>query len=122
LPSNGRLALVGSSLLVTGRQQVEAGHAERMDHAVRSAGQHHVGIAPADHFDRLADRLAAGGTGGQAIEVRALGVEHGGQVRRGHVRFLLQFLGRVEQRFKPFGDELGGVVFAATSSQRSSSW
>ena len=52
-----------------GRQQVEAGDAERMDHAVRAAGEHDVGLAVADHLGRLADGLAAGGTGGQAVVV-----------------------------------------------------
>ena len=49
-----------------GREQVEAGDAERVDHAVRAAGEHHVGVAAADHLGRLADGLRAGGTGGQA--------------------------------------------------------
>ena len=75
--SNGREALVG--LVVVGReggQQVEAGDAERVDHAVRAAGEHHVGVAAADDLGRLADGLAAGGAGGQAVGVRALRVEH----------------------------------------------
>ena len=42
-----------------GREQVETGDAERMDHAVCAAGEHHVGIAAADDLRRLADRLAA---------------------------------------------------------------
>ena len=37
-----------------------------------TAGQHHVGLAAADHFGRLAHGLAAGGAGRQAVVVRAL--------------------------------------------------
>ena len=74
-----------------GGQQVEAGDAERVDHAVRAAGEHHVGVAAADDLGRFADRLAAGGAGGQAVDVGALGVEHAGQVAGRHVRLLLQF-------------------------------
>ena len=68
LRSNGRDALCG--LVVAGReggQQVEAGDAERVDHAVRAAGEHQVGVAVADQLGRLADGLAAGGAGGQAV-------------------------------------------------------
>ena len=86
-----------------GRQQVEAGDAERMDHAVRAAGEHHVGVAAADDLDRLADRLAAGGAGRQAVGVRALGVEHGRQVAGRHVGLLLQF----DRRVQPFQAGLG---------------
>ena len=68
----GRLVVVRAQR----RQQVEAGDAERMDHAVRAAGEHHVGLAAANDLGRLADGLAAGGAGRQAIQVRTLGVEH----------------------------------------------
>ena len=89
----GRLVVAGAQ----GGEQVEAGDAEGMDHAVRAAGEHDVGIAAANDFGRFADRLAAGGAGRQAIEVRPLGVEHGGQMARRHVRLLLQFAERVER-------------------------
>ena len=96
--------MVGCSLLVLKRgQQIEAGDAERMDHAVRAAGEHDVGIAAANDLDRLADRLAAGGAGRQAVGVRALGVEHGGQVPGRHVRLLLQ----LDRRVQPFQAGLG---------------
>ena len=64
---------------------------------MRSAGEHHVGVAAANDLGRFADRLAAGGAGGQAVGVRALGVEHAGQVAGRHVRFLFQFGHRVER-------------------------
>ena len=65
-------AFGGSSLRVReGGEQVEAGDAEGVDHAVRAAGEHHVGVAVADDLGRLADGLAAGGAGGQAVVVRA---------------------------------------------------
>ena len=38
-------------------EQIESGHTERMNHAVRAAGQHRVGIATTDEFRRFADRL-----------------------------------------------------------------
>ena len=62
-------------LVVAGReggQEDEAGHAEGMDHAVRAAGEDHVGTAAADQLERLADRLGAGGAGGQAVGVEPL--------------------------------------------------
>ena len=67
-----------------------------MNHRVRAAGEHHVGIAAADDLDRLADRLAAGGAGRQAVEIRSLGVEEAGQVAGRHVRLLLQFGDRMQ--------------------------
>ena len=76
--SNGRLARV--RLVVAGRergQEVEAGHAEGVDHAVRAAREHHVGVAPADHLVGFADRLRAGGAGGQAVGVHARGRRRG---------------------------------------------
>ena len=38
-------------------EQVEPGHTERMNHAVRASGQHRVGIATSDEFRRFADCL-----------------------------------------------------------------
>ena len=60
-----------------------------MDHAVRAAGEHQVGVAVADHFGRLADGLAAGGTGRQAVVVGPFDAEMGRQVGRRGVQFLL---------------------------------
>ena len=62
-------------LVVSGRQcgqQNEAGHAERMDHAVGAAREHDVGAAVADHLVGLPDRLGAGRAGGQAVGVGPL--------------------------------------------------
>ena len=42
-----------------GGQAVEAGHAERVDHRVRAAADHDVGVAAAEDLGRLADRLRA---------------------------------------------------------------
>ena len=64
---------LGGSVVPRGQggEQTEAGDAERMDHAVRAAGDHEVGVAAADQLDRLADGLAAGGAGREAAEIRA---------------------------------------------------
>ena len=86
-----------------GGQQVEARHAEGVDHAVRAAGEHEVGVAVADHVRRLADGLAAGGAGGQAVEVRPLQVEVGGEVGGRRVQFLLGLALGVERLQAPGG-------------------
>src|SRR4051812_30585887 len=67
-----------------------------MDHAMRAAGEHHVGVAAADDLDRLADRLRAGGASGQAVGVRAARPEEAGQVAGGGPRLLLGLPDRVE--------------------------
>ena len=54
-------------------------------------------LAAADDLGRFADRLAAGGTRGQAIEIRTLSVVHAGDVAGGHVRFLFQLEQRIER-------------------------
>ena len=90
------------------RQQIEAGHTERMDHAVRPARNHRVRVAAADDLRRLAHRLAARRTGRQAIHVRALRAEHGRDVARRYARFLLQFPHRT-QRGQSGADELRHV-------------
>ena len=79
-------------LVVAGReggQQDESGHAERMDHAVRAAGEDHVGVAAADQLEGFADRLRAGGAGGQAVRVGPLGPEDARQVAGGRSGLLL---------------------------------
>ena len=107
--SKGREARWGSSLRVLRRgEQIEAGDAEGMDHGVGAAGEHDVGLAAADDFDRLADRLAAGGAGGQAVDVRPLGAEQSGQVAGRHVGLLLH-LGDGMERFDALADEPGHV-------------
>ena len=88
-----------------GGQAVEAGHAEGVDHAVRAAADHDIGVAAAEDFGGLADGLGAGGAGGEAIECRAAGAGEQGQMRQGHVRLLLQFADGVhplECDFGPF--------------------
>ena len=87
-----------------GGEQVEAGDAEGMDHAMRAAGEHEVGFAAADQLGGFADRLAAGGAGGEAVGVGALGVEHRGQMCGGHVRLLFE-LGHGVKRFEALAGE-----------------
>ena len=94
-----------------GREQVEARDAEGVDHAVGAAGEHDVGFAAADDFGGLADGLAAGGAGGEAVEVRAFGAEVRGHVGDGHVRFLFELELRVEP-LEAFLNERGQVEFA----------
>ena len=96
---SGRLVVAGRE----GGQEVEAGHAERVDHAVGAAGEHDVGVAAADDLGRLADRLRAGGAGGQAIGVRASRSEDHGEVRGGCAGLLLGLVDRME-----FLDTLAG--------------
>ena len=79
-----------------GGEQVEAGDAERMDHAVRAAGEHEVGLAVADHLGRLADGLAAGGTGRQAVVIRPFQIEILRQMARRRVQLLFVFVLGVE--------------------------
>ena len=96
--SNGREASRG--VLVAGRerrQQIESGHSKRMNHAVSSAGEHHIGIAASNDLGRLANGLTAGGAGGEAVEVRTLSVEHGRQVAGRHVGLLLQLARRIQR-------------------------
>ena len=79
-----------------------------MDHRVRAAGEHDVGLVAADDLDRLADRLAAGRARREAIDVRPLGVEEAGEVGGHHVRLLLDFGHRVEH-FQALLGEAGQV-------------
>ena len=110
--SNGRLAR--GRLVIAGREggeEDEAGHAERMDHAVRAAGEDHVGTAAADQLERLADRLRAGGAGGQAVGVGPLGPEDARQVAGRGPGLLLGFADRM-QLLDAHPGELGGVDLA----------
>ncbi|MFO0929086.1 MAG: hypothetical protein U0736_19035 [Gemmataceae bacterium] len=79
-----------------GGEQVEAGNAERVNHAVRPAGEHDLGLALANHVDRLANRLAGGRTRRQAVGVRPFQAEVSGQVGGGGVQLLLGLAFRVE--------------------------
>ena len=95
--SKGRLARCG--LVVSGGergQEDEAGHAEGVDHAVGAAGEDHVGVAAADQLIRFADGLRAGGTGGQAVRVGALGAEVAGQMARRSAGLLLGLVDGVQ--------------------------
>jgi len=85
-----------------GGEQVEAGHAEGVDHAVTAAGEHYVGLASADDLYSLADRLARGSAGREAVEVRPLGVKKRSQMTRWHVGLLLD----LRQRMKCFEAKL----------------
>ena len=96
-----------------GGQQAEPRHAERMDHAVRAAREHHIGIATTNDLSRFAHRLAARRTSGQAVEVRAPRIKHAGHVPGRHIRFLLQFDGRIERLEATFDEaiEIELIVF-----------
>ena len=91
-----------------GGEQVEPGDAKGMDHAVRAAGEHHVGLAAADDLGSLADRLARSRAGCEAVEVGTLRVEQSGEVAGGHVRLLLHLRERME-RLQPLLRELRHV-------------
>src|SRR5262249_32248316 len=78
------------------REEDEPRYTERMDHAMGAAGEDDVGVAPADQFVGLADRLRAGGTGGQAIGIWAFGSEHAGQMTGRSAGLLLGFANRAE--------------------------
>ena len=92
-------------------QQVEAGQAERMNHAMSAAGDHRIDLSATNQFGGFANCLATGGASGQAIDVRTLDIEHGGQVRGRHARFLFQFQFRIENA-QPFANEGFQVEFA----------
>jgi hypothetical protein len=87
--ARGALRLVVA--LAEGREEIEAGDAERMDHAVRAAGEHGVGLAAADDLDRFADGLTASSAGRQAVGVGTLSIEQRRQMPGRHVGLLLQF-------------------------------
>ena len=103
-----------------GGEQVEAGHAQRVDHAVRAAGQHQVGVAAADQLGRFADGLRAGGAGRQAAVVRPLQPEIVRQVGRRRVQFLLVLLRAVErlQTNSQHGSRIEGRASRADTSGR----
>ena len=82
-----------------------------MDHAVRSTRQHHLCFAATDNLGRFADRLATGGTGGQAICIGTLSVEHRGHMTDWHIWFLFQFQDRVEN-FQSTIHELDDIQIA----------
>ena len=90
-----------------GGQQVEAGHAEGVDHAVGAAGQHQVGVAVANHLGRLADRLAAGGAGRQAVVIGAEQTEIGGEVAGRGVQFLFGLRSGLELAQSVAGESRG---------------
>ena len=89
---SGRLGIAGRER----GEEVEAGHAERVDHAMGAAREHHVGVASTDDLNRFADRLRAGGAGGEAIRVRPPRTEDPGEVAGGGARLLLGFMDRMQ--------------------------
>src|SRR5438874_6104159 len=91
-----------------GGEEVEAGHAEGMNHAVRAAREHAVGLANANQLARLAQGLAAGGTGGQAVVIGAFQVKIIGQMAWRRVQFLLELTAGVKP-LKAAGGESGRV-------------
>ena len=95
-----------------GREQVEPGDAEGMDHAVRAAGEHDVGLTPADNLGSLPDRLARSCAGCEAVEVGPLCIEQSREVAGGHVRLLLYLRERMK-RLQSFFRELRHVEHVA---------
>ena len=71
---------------------METADAERMNHAVCAAGQHNIDFAGANHFGRLANRLAAGSASRDAIGVGSLSIEMRRQMRGRHVQLQFQFI------------------------------
>ena len=78
-------------------QPVEAGDAQRVDHRVRPADEHHVGRAVAQDLRRLAGRLAARGARRQTVERRPPRPDLAGDVEQRHVRLLLVLARHVHQ-------------------------
>ena len=110
--SNGRLARVGSSLRVE--------RAVRRLKPVTPNGWIMLCVPPESITSasprrmisvRLADRLRAGGAGGQAVGVRPPGAEEAGEVAGGRARLLLGLVDRVEL-LQPLAGELGRVDLA----------
>ncbi len=73
-----------------GGEAVETGDAEGVNHGVRAAADHDVGVASAEDFGGLADRLRAGGAGGEAVHRGAARAGEQGEMGEGHVGLLLQ--------------------------------
>ena len=68
-----------------------------------AAGEHHVGVAAGDQAERLADGLRAGDARGHDRVVRPLAVERHRDVRRRHVRQVLQKPEREQRRSRRSG-------------------
>ena len=103
--SNGRLARVGSSLRVE--------RAVRRLNPVTPNGWIMLCVPPESitsasprriDLGRLADRLRAGGAGGQAVGVRPPGAEEAGEVAGGRARLLLGLADRVQLLDAPAGE------------------
>src|SRR5205814_4490113 len=92
------------------RQQIEAGDPERVDLAVRAAGEHQVRVASADESGRLADRLGRGGAGRQAVEVGPFQAEVGAEMPWRRVQLLLGLVQRIEDG-QPAALEAGRLHF-----------
>ena len=76
---------------------MEPRDAKRMNHAVGTAREHHVGLAPADRLHRLADGLGAGHAGGREVGVRPPGSQQTRYVAGRRSRLQQQiFIGRAE--------------------------
>ena len=87
-----------------------------MDHAVGSAREHDISFALTDDFTGFADGLAAGSAGGEAIQVRSLGIEQAGEMASRHVRLLLHFFLGIEE-FQAVLCELLHIELAALLGQ-----
>ncbi len=80
-----------------GRQEDESGQAQRMNHAVRTAGEDHIGRSATNQFRRFADRLGAGRARGLAGQVRTSGTEHGRKMAGRPSGLLIVFASRMER-------------------------
>ena len=75
-------------VVVVLRQRAEAAHGgerERGDHRLRAAGEERPGVAQADHRQRVAQRVSAGGAGGVDRRVRAAHADLAAEAAGAHV-------------------------------------
>lgn len=79
-------------------ESVETGDSEGMDHGVRSAAEHDIGIATSEDFGGFADGLRAGGAGGEAVEAWPASAGESGEVGQCCVGFLFILANDVHQR------------------------
>jgi hypothetical protein len=104
-----------------GGQQIETGRAQRVNHAVGPAGNHHVRVAAADDAGGFADRLRAGGARGERVQTGAAHPEHGGDVAGSHVGLLLELVHGAQPRagtLRP-GDRVeSAIIFFPTAHRR----
>ena len=77
------------------REPIETGDPQRMDHRMRAACQHDVGLSATDDHHSFADGLGACGTCGKAASCVSAGARQERKVSGGQVRLLFEFLQRM---------------------------